>query len=93
MYCVKTVFNLFGLCSLSTSFFPPADSIQPNIIVRLFISIMIISSIPFDYNLFRSRLKMVEDLTKNLVKVPKSIAISFEEMPYFVRGDHPLDSE
>ena len=36
---------------------------------------------------------MVEDLTKNLVKVPKSIAISFEEMPYFVRGDHLLDSE
>ena len=29
---------------------------------------------------------MVEDMTKNLVKVPKSIAISFEEMPFFVRG-------
>ena len=26
---------------------------------------------------------MVEDLTKNLVKVPKSIAISYEEMPFF----------
>ena len=31
---------------------------------------------------------MVEVLTKNLVKVPKSIAISFEEMPYFIRGGH-----
>ena len=27
---------------------------------------------------------MVEDMTKNLVKVPKSIAISYEEMPFFV---------
>ena len=31
---------------------------------------------------------MVEDMTKNLVKVPKSIAISFEEMPYFIKGGH-----
>ena len=31
---------------------------------------------------------MVEDLIKNLVKVPKSIAISFEEMPYFIKGGH-----
>lgn len=36
---------------------------------------------------------MVEDMTKNLVKVPKSIAISFEEMPFFVRGGRLLDSE